>query len=123
MTYYLLMLRDHSDRWSTFSPEEQQAVIQRFNAWNDKLRAQERFVSAGKLTQDRGTTVRGKGDEAVVDGPYSEAKEAIGGFFLVRAESAAEAAEIAKDCPIISYGGSVEVREMAALIGVEGRID
>lgn len=123
MTYYLLMLRDHEDRWAHFSPEEQQAVIQRFNAWNDKLRAEERFVSAGKLTQDRGSTVRGKGEEAVVDGPYSEAKEAIGGFFLVRAESAAKAAEIAKGCPVITYGGSVEVREMAALIGVEGRID
>ncbi len=123
MTYYLLMLRDHEDRWVHFSPEEQQAVIQRFNAWNDKLRATEQFVSAGKLTQDRGTTVRGNDDEAVVDGPYSEAKEAIGGFFLVRAESAEEAAQIAKGCPVITYGGSVEVREMAVLLGAEGRID
>ncbi len=123
MSYYLLMLRDRSDRWASFSPEEQQAVIGRFNAWNDELRAQKRFVSAGKLTQDRGLTVRGKSDEAVVDGPYSEAKEAIGGYFLLRAESPEEAAELAKGCPIVSYGGSVEVREIAALIGPEGRID
>ncbi len=123
MSYYLLLLRDHGDRWSSFSPEEQQAVIQRFNAWNDSLRADKRFVSAAKLSQDRGKTVRTGGEELLVDGPYSESKEAIGGFYLIRAESAEEAAAHAKRCPILSYGGSVEVREVAALVDVEGRVD
>ncbi len=123
MSYYLLLLRDHKDRWSSFSPEEQQAVIQRFNAWNDALRADKRFVSAAKLTQARGNTVRSNGEELLVDGPYSEAKEAIGGFFLIRAENAEEAAKQAEGCPILSYGGSVEVREVAALVDVDGRVD
>lgn len=116
MTHFLLILRDHEGHWPRFSPAEQQAVIERFNAWSDRMRAEERMVSAGKLTQDRGLTVRQRDDELAVDGPYSEAKEAIGGFFCIKAGSAEEAAEWAKDCPILTYGGSVEVRELAVVI-------
>jgi hypothetical protein len=46
----------------------------------------------------------------VTNGPYVEIKEAIGGYIVVRAESLEEAAEFAKDCPILALGGNVEVR-------------
>jgi hypothetical protein len=55
-------------------------------------------------------TARTKGGKpAVVDGPYVETKDVIGGYFIVEADSAAEAAELAKACPAADYGG-VEVR-------------
>ena len=55
-------------------------------------------------------TARTKGGRpAVVDGPYLETKDVIGGYFVVEADSAAEAGELAKACPAAEYGG-VEVR-------------
>lgn len=48
----------------------------------------------------------------VTDGPYMESKEMVGGFFVVRAESLEAAIEIAKGCPDLELGGSVEVRDV-----------
>lgn len=123
MKRYLLILRDHEVRWPSFSPEEQQAVIERFNAWNQALREEERLFAAGKLTADLGSTLRRRGEEMVVDGPFSEAKEAVGGFFCILAEDQADAERLARDCPLLSYGGSVEVRELAGLIDSRGRVE
>ncbi len=116
MAHFLLLIRDHEDRWPTFSPEEQQSVIERFNAWNARLRDAGEFAGAGQLTEDRGVTVRGRpgDDDVAVDGPYAEAKEAIGGFYLIEVDTIQEAAAWAGQCPILAFGGSVEVRELAA---------
>jgi hypothetical protein len=47
---------------------------------------------------------------AVTDGPFAEAKDVIGGYTLITANDLAQAAEIAKGCPILDVGGAVEVR-------------
>lgn len=58
-----------------------------------------------------GKTVKGpKG--VVTDGPFAESKELVGGYFIVRAASIEEAAEIAKDCPDLALNGNVEIREV-----------
>ncbi len=49
------------------------------------------------------------GKPTVVDGPYLETKDVIGGYFLVEADSLEEAGELARTCPAAEYGG-VEVR-------------
>jgi hypothetical protein len=46
----------------------------------------------------------------VINGPYAEIKEAIGGMIFVKAADYDEAAEIAKGCPILEAGGNVEIR-------------
>jgi len=47
-----------------------------------------------------------------VDGPFAETKETIGGYFIVEAATLAEAIEITKECPSLSNGGIVELREI-----------
>jgi hypothetical protein len=49
-----------------------------------------------------------------MDGPYTETKESVGGYFIVEAASLDEAAEIAKECPALLHDGVVEVREINA---------
>lgn len=117
MDDFLLILRDHPERWTRFSPDEQQAVIARFNAWNQALRAEERLVSAGKLSREPGPVLRRRDDQIAVDGPFPEAKEALSGFYVVRAESLEAARALAEGCPILDLGGSVEVRALVVLIG------
>ena len=113
MQEFLLILRDHEQRWENFSPEDFQRIIKNYGDWNARLAEQERFVGAGKLTSHLGGTVRGDSDRGfIVDGPFAEAKEAIAGYYQIRAKSLEDAYEVAGKCPILEYGGSVEVREM-----------
>lgn len=114
MAEYLLLLRDHEQRWERFGPADFQRIINEYAAWNERLAAEERLVAAGKLTNQLGGTVRSGDSGIFIDGPYAEAKEAIAGYYQVRAGSLEDAYEIARGCPILTYGGSVEVREMMA---------
>jgi hypothetical protein len=48
----------------------------------------------------------------VIDGPFTEATEVIGGYFVISAADYAEAIEISRDCPHLRYGGRIELREI-----------
>jgi len=52
----------------------------------------------------------GNGKPIVTDGPFTEAKEVMGGFFVVEAEDYDQAVEVAKTCPHMDFG-SIEVRQ------------
>jgi hypothetical protein len=56
-----------------------------------------------------------KPTNVVTDGPYTEIKESVGGYTVVKADSLDEAVELAKGCPILTVGGNVEVREIENL--------
>lgn len=58
--------------------------------------------------------MRQRNGQIVVDGPFTEAKEAIGGFFIIEAADYAEAASIARECPIFDTGGEVELHAIEA---------
>ena len=77
-----------------------------------KLRGEGRYHGGDEL-KPGGATVRSRGGQPVIDGPYPEAKEAIGGYFLVEAADLAEAGRIATECPVLDHGGCVEVREIS----------
>ena len=114
MPDYLLLLRDNDWRWPTFPPDEQRRILDAFLAWTDRLAADGAYVTASKLADGLGRTVRARDGGVVVDGPYSEAKEAVVGFYHIRAEDYDAACRLAGGCPILTYGGSVEVREVFA---------
>lgn len=80
-----------------------------FNAWMEKFR--NNFVDmGGRLKGGKLVTTEG-----IMDGPYVETKEVIGGYMIVSAESIEEAIEIARQCPgLVRPGSGVEVREILA---------
>ena len=51
----------------------------------------------------------------MVDGPYTEAKEIVGGYFLIEAVDYDEAVQICRSCPHLKYGGRIELREIDAI--------
>jgi len=59
---------------------------------------------------NQGKIVSGKKGHTVIDGPFVESKEAIGGYFLLHVSNEREAIEIAKHCPGLEHGVQVEVR-------------
>ena len=95
---------------SHLSPEAQQAHMQKWFAWVEKLTNEKRYVS-GEALLPGGKTIKGS-KKAVTDGPYAESKEVVGGFFVVNAKDLNEATEMAKACPDYDLGGIVEVREV-----------
>jgi hypothetical protein len=108
---WMLLLRGGEPSSETLSPDEIQAMIQPYIDWSNRLRAEGRHVGGDELA-DGGRTVRMNGDSVVVDGPFTETKEAIGGYFLIRASSDEDAADVASGCPILRNGGFVEVRRI-----------
>jgi hypothetical protein len=80
--------------------------------WIGGIAAQNKFVlGRGLLFED--AKVVGH-DKVVTDGPFGEIKETLGGYIIVKAESADEAVEFAKNCPVLQgEGNTVEVRKIA----------
>lgn len=84
-------------------------------SWFDGLVAEGR-CRGGQSLEHEGHVVRGT-DRNVTDGPYAEAKESVAGYFILTVNSEAEAVEIAKLCPGLPYGATVEVRKLMERCG------
>ena len=109
---YLLLFR--GTQWDkNLSPEELQKVTGHFMAWFERL-AQQGIAKGGQPLENEGRVISGKKGRTVADGPFAESKEAIGGYFLLQLTNLDEAVEIARQCPLLDYGLTVEVRPVAA---------
>lgn len=111
MPKFVLLLHD-AGTMPGISPAEMQAVIERYIAWRKKVEGNGRDVSGHKLRDGQGRVMRGSAaGPTVKDGPYAEAREVIGGLFVVEAASYDEVVELCKDCPHLDVG-AIEIREI-----------
>lgn len=83
--------------------------MRQFNGWLDKWRTAG-AIKGGQPLAGKGTTISGSKARTLADGPFPEAKEAVGGYILIEAESFEEAVKIASEWPLLEYDGFVEVR-------------
>ncbi|MEO7700659.1 MAG: YciI family protein [Opitutus sp.] len=122
-TYLLLFRNAGLEVHRPLSANERLQLTVHWNEWYDTLAAQRR-VEQGRPLAPQGKVVSGVHGHRVVDGPYVEGKEVIGGYLLVRAVNLDEATEIAKGCPSLPLGVTVEVRPVSefsqVLEGVRG---
>ena len=102
---YLVISRGQWDR--DRSPEEIQSAIDRFYVWLGRL-VDEGKMKRGQRLANEGRTVARK--RPVTDGPFGEAKELVGGYWFIVADSLDEAAEIAAGNPCLECGLFYEVR-------------
>lgn len=109
--HYLLLFRG-IDWHKGLSPEQIQNVMSQWKNWFERL-TQEGKCKGGHPLEAEGKVVTGKKGRVVADGPFAEAKEAIGGYFMLRVDTMEEALAIAKQCPALDYGAIVEVRQVA----------
>jgi hypothetical protein len=88
-----------------------QEIVSKHMAFNQELGAK-RIGGAGLKSAATATTVRTTaGRKSVHDGPFAEAKEQLGGFYIVEAADLDEAIEIAKKIPVLQDGG-IEIRPL-----------
>ena len=113
MAQYMLLLYDDPANWAGISPEEMQKAIEKYVAWGQKLRDLGIFGGSHKLADDLGRVLRKRDGKArVTDGPYSETKEVLGGYYIIEAATYDQAVEHTRGCPHLDYGGTIEVREV-----------
>jgi len=94
----LRLRRRHQPRLARDRPEQMQKIIEKYRAWGDGLRAAGRLIESNKLRDGEGRVLRrGNGKPRVLDGPYSETKEVVGGYFAVRAADYDEAVTLCED--------------------------
>jgi len=111
MAKFMLILHETPGRHQNTSPEELQRIFEKYRVWVDGLRSSDRLVVSDKLQEEGGKILSSqKGRLNVVDGPYSEAKEVVGGYMMIRAASYDEAVGLASDCPHLNYG-RIEIRQ------------
>lgn len=96
----------------SLSADQRQEMLEQWNAWYDGLEATGKMDHGHPLEME-GRVVSGPRGERVVDGPFAETKEAIGGYFFLQVAGIDEATEIAQRCPGLVHGMEVEVRPVA----------
>jgi hypothetical protein len=107
---YALLIYDAPEAWQGLSPDEQKSVFDEYFAISNSPGV---YGGAQLQPADTATTVRdGKGETLVTDGPFAEAKEFFGGFFLLEADDLDTALEVAARIPATRMGGAVEVRPL-----------
>ncbi len=113
MKEYLLLFRGGFERIVDEPPDEFAANMEQWKKWLTDLGKAGKVVAAQPLLPS-GKHVVGKA-RTVVDGPFAEGKEILGGYLICRAETYDEAVEIANGCPVLDTGGIVEIREVATM--------
>lgn len=111
MNKYLLLLHEQTENMKNLSPSEMEELISSHMDWANQLAEQGHLISGDGL-QETGVKITGK-ESIVSDSMYLEAKEMIGGYYLIQAVNLDEAIEISKQCPCHHWGGTTEIRPIA----------
>jgi hypothetical protein len=109
MSQYMLLLYDDPSGWRNLSPEEMQKAIEKYMAWSKKPFT----LDSKRLGEDAGRVIRSDGGKPrATDGPYSETKEVLGGFYLIEAANYDEAVRLSLTHPHVEHGGTIEIRQL-----------
>lgn len=112
MRQFMLILQENPEDFADVSPEEMQGLVERYSAWGRSIAERGRLVQGHKLRDEGGRRLkRSRGKLSVADGAYAEAKEVIGGVFIVLADDYDDAVALASDCPHLE-NGTILVREI-----------
>lgn len=116
MTEYLILIHGDESRWGALSADERAAVDDAHRAFNEK--AAGRVRAAGELqATSTGAAVRtgADGEPQSTDGPFSEAKEVVGGFYVIEGDDRDEVVALAASLAEARQGhGGIEVRPLVS---------
>ena len=110
MSKFLFVYRNGNDAYRHMTAEEMQGQMQKWQTWLSQGIKKGWLLDPGDALKREGRVVNAK--RVVTDGPFVEAKDVVGGFSIVKADSLDAAAEWAKGCPVLLVGGTVEVRQL-----------
>jgi len=108
---YMLLIVEPAEQRQTRTEADGRALQARMARFADELRARGRLVASESLRSSASRVRARDGKPSVIDGPFAEAKEMIGGYFLLDCADRDEAVAIARQCPAVAWA-DVEVREI-----------
>lgn len=114
MPQFLLLLHSDPTDWLKMPQQDKQKWMHKYMAWGEKAQKGGFLLGSNKLVDDGGKIVRGQ-KALVTDGPYSETKEVLGGYYMIEAKDYEEAVRRSKDHPHLEHGGTIEVRQVEQL--------
>ena len=111
---FMLMIVEPRGQRDTRREDEGRALYAEMVEFGQGLAARGQLLASESLrTDSHGVRIQKRGEQAsLTDGPFAEAREMVGGFFLIECDSRQAALEIAQSCPATRFA-SVEVRECA----------
>lgn len=110
---YLLLFRNTGPEiFKPLSAAQRQTLINGWNTWFEGLLADGKAVEGQPLELDT-RVISGAGGSRITDGPFPEAKEAIGGYVLLTTSNLEEATAIARRHPALAIGMVIEIRQLA----------
>lgn len=116
MPKFMLLLHEDPSATGDASPEQIEQIIGEYVAWRQSIAAKGALVGGEKLADEGGRVLSiNDGTMRVVDGPFSEAKEVMGGYFMIEAADYDEAVALTNDCPHLIYGSRIELRRIEDL--------
>jgi hypothetical protein len=115
---YLLLIVEPRERRRNRPAEEARLAYERMVRFTEDLKARGLHKASDSLKSDaEGVRIEVRGGKrSVIDGPFVESKEIVGGFFLLDCETKEQAITIAGECPAAEWA-SVEVREIGPCYG------
>jgi hypothetical protein len=109
---YLLMCCFNEGEWDAIPQPERERIMQEYGAWIRDAAGSGHYLAGAKLCPSAAaTTLRARsGRTALMDGPFAETKEQLGGYHLVECRDLDEALALASRIPTLRAGGTIEVR-------------
>ena len=108
MKEYLYLFR--GGNMSVMTEDERKTQMKKWSDWIGAIAKDGKYVAGDPLGSES-RCISGQ-KKVISDGPFAEAKELVGGYLIVKAESLDEATTMAKDCPIYYVGGATEIRDI-----------
>ncbi|MBL8330643.1 MAG: dehydrogenase [Rubrivivax sp.] len=113
MHAYLLLLHEKPGSFAAAGPAEMAEIVQRYQQWAANLAQQGQLSGGEKLTDSGGRQLHWRaGQTLATDGPYAEAHDVIGGYFVIQAADDAAAEALAASCPHLGPDRWIEIRRI-----------
>lgn len=113
MNTYILLLHERPADAVETTPAQMKEIVQRYKTWAQEMAMAGHLVGGDKLTDDGGRQLRLRGGQVVAaDGPYAEAQDVVGGYFMLKAASDAEVEKLAMTCPHLDGTQWIEIRRV-----------
>jgi hypothetical protein len=111
---YLLMCCADEAQWAKLPDSQRARIMDEYGKLLHELKKSGRLLAGAQLDRSASAvTVREKnGRPVIMDGPFAETKEQLGGYHLIDCKDRDEAVAIALRIPTLAAGGSIEVRPL-----------
>ena len=111
MPQYAIVIRNADADWSGYEPARVESIYASYYEWIQRLERDAQLVTCHALG-NKGRSLR-EVDGNLMDGPFAETKEVVGGFFIIESDDLDTAMRLARECPALAMGDGVDVRELS----------